>query len=132
VVLGKQANGEEIDDLRDDYQVTWEKPDDVSGSYETFRWRAYFRAIRRSSHRPHLALYSNHVCRAWNEGHTGDEKLTGVSIFFMRRDTLPKGGHKPTQKERLWVQGCQHADKPYEERERPGRATRRESIRKAR
>lgn len=132
VVLGRKMNGGEIDFLRDDYKVTWEKPKDVSGSYETFRWKTYFRNIRRGSHRPHLALYSNYVCRAWNEKHGGNEKLNGVSIFFMRRDTLAKGGHKPTQKERLWAQGCQDAYKTYEEIQARRPARRSESIRKTR
>lgn len=132
VVLGRKANGDEIDFLRDDYKVTWEKPRDVSGSYETFRWKTYFRNLRRSSHKPHLALYSNYVCRAWNEKHSGDEKLNGVSIYFMRRDTRASGGHKPTQKERLWVQGCQDAYKSYEEIQRRRPLRRSESIRKAR
>jgi hypothetical protein len=132
VVLGRKMNGDEIDFLRDDYKVTWEKPRDVSGSYETFRWKTYFRNIRRSSHKQHLALYSNYVCRAWNEKHSADDKLNGVSIFFMRRDTRAKGGHKPTQKERLWVQGCQDAYKSYEEIQRHRPTRRLESIRKTR
>ncbi len=114
VVLGVQKNDKEIDFLRDDHEVTWEKPDDVSGSYETFRWRKYFRNVRRRSKRQHLHFYSDYVCRAWNEAHHGDEQLKSVSVFFMARKTLPKGGHEPVKKERLWVQGCQSAYKPYQ------------------
>lgn len=114
VVLGTQKSGGEIDFLRDDHEVTWEKPADVSGSYETFRWRKYFRNIRRRSKRQNLQFYSEYVCRAWNESHQGDEQIERVSIFFMARKTAPEGGHEPTKKERLWVQGCQSAYKPYE------------------
>lgn len=106
VVLGTQRNGRQIDYLRPDLRVTWEKPADVSGSYETFRWRKYFRNIRRPGKRPHLRLYSQYVCRDWNETHSGDDALQGVEIYFMARKTKASGGHEPTRKERLWRQRC--------------------------
>ena len=38
--------------------------------------------------------------------HSGDEQLETTELYFMRRKTLPAGGHAPTQKERLWVYRC--------------------------
>ncbi len=106
VVLGTRADGSEIDYLKDDLKLTWEKPDDVSGSYKTFRWRKYFRDLRRGSKRSHLAFYSDFVCRDWNQSHAGQERLTTVDIYFMRRTTREKGGYEPTKKERLWRYSC--------------------------
>jgi hypothetical protein len=106
VVLGTKENRDQIDYLRADLKVTWEKPADVSGSYETFRWRKYFRNIRRSSKRAHLRLYSQYVCREWNGAHSGDQTLREVEIYFMARRALRTPGYEPTQKERLWRQRC--------------------------
>jgi hypothetical protein len=113
VVLGQKKNGDEIDFLTKDHKVTWEKPDDVSGSFETFRWRKYFRQVRRSSSRQHQKFYTSYVCREWNAQHDGDDQLHRVTLYFMKRETLRKGGHKPTQKERLWVQDCGSANNIY-------------------
>lgn len=106
VVLGKTKSGAEIDYLRPDFRLTWEKPDDVSGSYETFRWRKYFRNIRRTSKRQNLRLYSDYVCRTYNGATVGRDPLQQVEIYFMQRKTKPTPGHFPTEKQRLWRQLC--------------------------
>lgn len=106
VVLGKQKDGKELDFMRDDRRVTWEKPDDVSGSFKTFRWRKYFRDLRRSSKRAHLTFYADYVCRSENETRAGAQVLESVEIYFMRRTTKVEGGHEPTKKELLWRYAC--------------------------
>jgi hypothetical protein len=112
VVLGRKKNGSEIDYLRDDQKVTWEKPADVSGSYKTFRWRKYFRDIRRGSNRQDLSLYSDYVCSDHNATARGDERLDRVSVFFMQRDTLRAGGHSPVKKVLLSVRSCASKTRP--------------------
>lgn len=106
VALGRLKNRSEIDYLSPDHKVTWKKPDDVSGSFATFRWRKYFRAIRFKSKKPLLGLYLEHVCRDWNKTHAGDQKLEAVTLYFMRRITKRSGGYKPTRKERLASISC--------------------------
>jgi hypothetical protein len=106
VVLGRTTQGQEIDFLRPDHRVTWEKPDDVSGSYKTFRWRKYFRNIRRDSKRQSLSLYADYLCSNYNAEHSGESQMETISIFFMRRVTLRRGGHEPTKKERLFSRSC--------------------------
>lgn len=106
VILATLEDGRELDMLSDDLKLTWKKPADVSESFETFRWRKYFRDIRRGSGRALLRLYSDYQCRTWNEEHSGEERMKRVEIYFMQRDTLPQGGHSPTKKRRLWGQGC--------------------------
>jgi len=121
VVLGKTAGGQELDFLRPDHRVTWEKPDDVSGSYKTFRWRKYFRNIRRRSSSQNLSLYTDYLCSNYNAEHSGNDKIESISIYFMRRVTSRKGGHEPTKKERLYVRGCEFkTPEPRVRRPRPG------------
>ena len=106
VVLARLRDGTERDLLRPDLVLTWEKPADVSGSYKTFRWRKYFRNLRRDSKRRHRALYANYVCHDYNRRHGPDNPAERVEIYFMKRTTLRQGGHAPVVKQRIWRQPC--------------------------
>jgi hypothetical protein len=113
VILGKKANGQEIDYLRPDERVTWEKPDDVSESFGNFRWRKYFRDLRRETKRMHLRLYSDYVCRTYNGSHTGQDALVSVEIYFMSRKTRPTPGHYPTEKVHLSRHRCDQKEPTF-------------------
>ncbi len=105
VIVGQRADGKQIDFLRKDHRLTWEKPDDVSESYETFRWNQYFNSLRRSSRKGLLPLYANYVCRTWNDEHPEDP-LQKVDIYFMARTTRAEGGHTAAEKQLLWLRTC--------------------------
>lgn len=106
VVLATLKDGAQLDMMKDDQVLDWKKPADVSGSYPTFRWRKYFRNIRRPSGRADLPLYSNYQCRQWNRAHGAGKSMERVEIYFMRRDTLARGGHSAVKKIKLWNQSC--------------------------
>lgn len=106
VVVAELSDGREIDLLSPGFELTWKKPDDVSGSYRTFRWRKYFRNLRRDSHRPHRKLYSDYACNRYNRLYGGDNPAKRIEIYFMRRKTRLDGGHTEPRKERIWRQGC--------------------------
>jgi len=105
VVVGRQKDGTQVDILRKSQKVSWEKPDDVSESYESFRWRLFFSSMRRPSRKGLLPLYANYVCRTWNKEHPENPVLK-VDVYFMARTTLAEGGHTPAKKQHLWLRSC--------------------------
>lgn len=106
VIVANLADGAQIDLLSPNHELTWQKPDDVSGSYKTFRWRKYFRNLRRRSRRAYRRPYANYACRNYNRLAGATHEATSIEIYFMRRVTRQQGGHQPARKERLWRQSC--------------------------
>lgn len=110
VIVGHQLGGGEVDLQRHDdgYRLTWQKPKYVSSSYPTFRWRKYFRNIRRSSRRnkAQLPIFTTFLCNRWNAAHQGESRISDLDLYFMRMKTLRRGGHRGPMKKLLWHRTC--------------------------
>lgn len=108
VIHGKRADGSEVDLQRPDQRLTWERPEYVSSSYPNFRWRKYFRNIRRRGRSYELqrsALLTYH-CNRYNRTHSGAERLETLDLVFMGRKTRREGGHDPIVRKTLWHRTC--------------------------
>jgi len=109
VIVGKQLDGGEVDLQRPDGKLTWRKPKYVSFSYPTFRWRKYFRNIRRGSrrNRAQLPVFTTYLCNRFNDAHAGDTRIRTVDLYFMRMKTQRRGGYRGPDKRLLWHRTCQ-------------------------
>ena len=110
VIVGHRLDGEQIDLMRpdDDYRLTWQKPKYVSFSYPTFRWRKYFRNIRRGSQRnkAQLPVFTGYLCDDYNRKQAGDRRIESLDFYFMAMKTLRKGGYSGPKKQQLWHRTC--------------------------
>lgn len=102
------ANGEHLDLLREDLRLTWKKPRYVSRSYRSFRWRKYYRNIRRRGHRyrGQLPVLTQYYCDDYNRTHRGPRRALQVDLYFMRMKTQRAGGYRGPQKRQLWHRSC--------------------------
>lgn len=97
-------NGEQIDIGRGGKPVSWEKPPLVSSLYPNQHWQKYMQAM---ALRPAvLPPFASYMCRQWNEGRTGEERVKEVEMFFMYEKTLPDYQFFEPKKIFLWKEQC--------------------------
>jgi hypothetical protein len=112
VIPGNLQNGERVGlmpILRGEFDppkgVSWEKPRVVT--YETnVRWSKYLEFVGSAEHADQRPHFGNYLCRAWNERHTGGERLERLQIFYMRESTLPDYRPSTIEMVRLWAHDC--------------------------
>lgn len=112
VIPGNLRDGQRTDltsVTRDDYglhTVSWDKPRDVSGTYENEHWRKYLENIYTQEHADQRLYLGRYICREWNERHTGAEELKTFRITYMLEKTLPDYRRSTPQKVVLWEHSC--------------------------
>jgi hypothetical protein len=88
VFHGRMANGRVVDPLRD-APVWRRKPERLSASFPSFRWRLYlaYAMAREPGSRPFELLFGHlggYLCRRWNAAHAGAERLRAVDVEYWR------------------------------------------------
>lgn len=86
VVQGARADGGRVSLVFDDgAPVSWDKPLDIPGAFEGFRWHHYFLnlATPQTPRRTRLRRLAAYLARDWNARHEGDERVVGVSIHVV-------------------------------------------------
>lgn len=91
VIPGKLRSGEWVDLYRDGGPMAYQKPEDVSAEYPTYRWRKYLRNVYRSRNESHRPLYAKWVCREWNRRHPPEEQVIELRLIYMKEST-PRPG----------------------------------------
>jgi hypothetical protein len=109
VIDGALDDGSKVDVYnRTAGAVSWEKPPLVSATYPNERWQKYLMNLWNKKHRQHWLYYGRYVCRSWNEGKTGSDRLKNFEIFFMLERSNPTlaSGKEPVEKVSLWRHNC--------------------------
>lgn len=104
VISGTLVTGRSVDVLRGGL-LNWDKPERISLMYHNERWRKFFMTLWQPFMAPVRPYYAAWLCRQWNSGHWGDERLSQLEIFFMHETTLPNSTAQPYP-ERLAQQRC--------------------------
>lgn len=104
VVQGKLREGKEIDPFQRGKPVTWEKPKDVALSYRNFRWRRTMMHLLREKETV-LPYFGRYLCQEWNRK-KGEERLEGMTLFYMVEETLPDRRVAPVEKVFLGRYSC--------------------------
>ena len=111
VIPGTLQGGREVDlagVLRDDFsmqEVSWEKPQNVPGTFKNEHWRKYLEVARQHHMDQHQYL-GRYLCREWNAHHTGSEQLTDFEIVYVEEWTLPDYAYSTPEKKVLWEDNC--------------------------
>lgn len=90
VMKGVLADGREVNLLEPGRPAGFEKPPVVSETLN-IRWREYFFRLELEAADPRWALYGDWLCRAWNEGHEGGERLGRAYVYYVQELTRPSG-----------------------------------------
>ena len=106
VIPGRLKNEREIDIYNDDPIVRWEKPSNVSYTYQNNRWRKYLSSIYKSKNRDLRFYYGEYLCREWNNAHSGPEQLETFKIYFMEESTPHPEQSLVVKNQLIWSQDC--------------------------
>jgi len=111
VIESKFFNGETWNTFLDQ-PVTFDKPDDVAGTFKNSMWRKYLTNIWLQSFNKHRVHFGRYLCREWNERQTDPQRrINTIQIHYMMEMTPPPGEDVPEpKKETIWKHYCY--DKP--------------------
>lgn len=111
VVMGVRADGVQVDPFWRRDEVSFAKPA-VPSATMNIRWREYFFRLQRDRRDPRWASFGSWLCRAWNEGHQGPERLDRAYVYFVEETT-----RRPASKTDSTLTLMAHACDPAPERE---------------
>jgi predicted DCC family thiol-disulfide oxidoreductase YuxK len=103
VVMGKTVTGQEVNVLRPQDPVSFEKPTlrDRNRLYPNMQWRTFFINLNRPRGEKSLTHYSDSLCQQWR-----GEPLASVEIIFMDERTVPPGQKQTIERKSIWQQAC--------------------------
>jgi predicted DCC family thiol-disulfide oxidoreductase YuxK len=108
VIPGKLRSGNTVD-VYTRKPITWEKPSDVSETYENNRWRKYLLTLYKAKYKDERLYYGKYICRNWNTFDVETEHdLTTFEIYFVEERTHPPGETHTLERRRLWGHNCYH------------------------
>jgi len=89
VFEGTLIDGRQVDLRSPEENLDWKKPSHVSASFLGDRWKAYLLNLiqRGLSFRSVAEL----LVRDWNVSHSPEQEVAGLTIIFMKEQTLPSG-----------------------------------------
>ncbi|MFT7624877.1 MAG: hypothetical protein ACI9WU_004068 [Myxococcota bacterium] len=95
---------------------SFKRPKLSSTFYPGQRWRKYLMNIWLKKYKKHRLHFGRWMCRAFNEGKKGGDRLQTFHLFYMKETTVLKSekypdGHKPHQCITLWRHWCTNAGK---------------------
>jgi predicted DCC family thiol-disulfide oxidoreductase YuxK len=95
VVVGKLADGTEVDMLNPGGSVSWDEPKGyLSLKYDYKEKNVLTKLDLGNSRNKFKFLYADYLCRNWNESHPG-QKLSSVEVFLMAKRVPPPGRAYP-------------------------------------
>jgi predicted DCC family thiol-disulfide oxidoreductase YuxK len=109
VIPGRLRDGQQVDLFFNDepVSVSWEKPENISATFQADRWRKYMLNFLNPKNEKHRLQFGRYLCRNWNSQHWGSEALEIFEIYYMRQDILSNGTHQPKPRPvKLWEHEC--------------------------
>lgn len=108
VIIGKLADGTEINVLDENSPITWEKPTlkQRKALYQTIQWRVYFINLNRAMGKKLYPHFADYLCRQWNRNHSDNKRLEKLEIYFMDERTVPPTKEQRISKKKVWESTC--------------------------
>jgi hypothetical protein len=112
VIEGQTIDGRTVDVWNNKFQnPSYEKPEHVSSTYDSARWRKYMLNIWLKQYADHRLHYGRHLCRKWNEKTDGNNRLYTFQVHYMKQDTLPNYKLAPVENVTIWSHRCFDEDR---------------------
>jgi len=106
VIPARLSDGTEFDLWRMHRPVDWNKPELVSSTFESQRWRKYMVNLWDKKYSKHRLYYGKYLCRTWSLKYPNEKPLKSFQIYFVKETTLPPGGEFREEKVLLWDHYC--------------------------
>ena len=106
VIPGTLRDGTRVDLFQDNSPPRWEKPDDVSATYQSQRWRKYMMNLWLAKYSEQRLYYGKYLCRKWNQNHRGEKQLMTFKIYFQMEKSLPNYKVPEPERRHLWTHYC--------------------------
>ncbi len=104
VVDATLKSGRHVDLFQRHDPLTWEKPELVSATFITQRWRKYVMNLVDPAHEVHRTFYCQYLRRKWDEAHPNpNEKIDTVSFYYVQQSTEPNNRKGQPTKIHLWT-----------------------------
>ena len=98
VIVGETAAGEKINLWDEGLPVSWERPENISESFRSQRWRKYFDNMTGKNSGPQRLDFLLWVCRDWRERRPED-RVELAQMFYMNQTVnYPEKGWGPLEK----------------------------------
>jgi vitamin K-dependent gamma-carboxylase-like protein len=109
VAVGEAEDGREVDLLTGDtHMVQWDKPDLVSESFGSYRWRKYFGNLGQRRMKAQHPAFARFLCREWNATHDRGDRIQAVRIYYSTEPIGTRDAAGPTRT-RILEQRCGRA-----------------------
>src|SRR5262249_21188432 len=106
VLPGKLADGSEVDVLRPDQALTYDKPYSIALDFPNMRWQVYENRMYDHTFRQHRGYWARYLCREWHRDAADARRLLSFDIVYMLRRTPEPGQEAHTEQVVLWKHQC--------------------------
>lgn len=103
ILEARTESGDKIDLLRQGDSVSYDRPENVAGTYKNDRWRKYAENILFIYNSHYRGYYCNYLMRKWNTTH--GNRVNHLEIIYMKIPTLPNYEEDGPFEERLCACG---------------------------
>lgn len=111
VIEGELDDGTTID-LLTNKPVTWDKPPDVRGTFQSPRWNNYLLCIwdwhgdLTNPDADPMFYFADYLCNQWYLADEQQSSLRNINIYFMEEPTQLNVDHPPPNRVVLWEHQC--------------------------
>ena len=106
-IVFRLADGSEIDLLHPQRGAPdYGKPENYATEQENIRWLTYRGRLWQKQYAAHRRWYGKYLCRQWNAGHHGHERLMSFQMIYMLERTPPPGETPQVEQVVTWRQDC--------------------------
>jgi hypothetical protein len=107
VFPARLADGSEIDLLHPQRGAPdYRKPENYATEQENIRWLTYRGRLWQKQYAANRRWYGRYLCRQWNTGHDGNERLMSFQMIYMLERTPPPDETPQVEQVVTWRQDC--------------------------
>ncbi len=107
VIPGQLEDGTSVDVYNMQMRSSvYDRPEDISRTFQNFRWRKYFANLYQTRYSKHRLYYARYLCRLWNQKMVTFSRLKSFKILYMLERSRAVGTPEEIKEQTLWVHQC--------------------------
>ena len=108
VIPGSLVDGTEVNVwTKEEAAASFDKPELVSKTFISQRWRKYLMKIWLKKNKEHRLYFGKYLCRRWNRGLMDhSKKLKQFKIYFMKQTIVDSTSLAPPEPVSIWSHHC--------------------------